>query len=92
MLLWIFLSLLSLSCALDPTTVFDSNGISLWEKIEEMERLVLNNAAFNELVNPCTFDIGSGPFQDTQQQTSAEWVRIIFHDVITKGIEGVGLG
>jgi hypothetical protein len=89
---FIFLSLLALACAIDPTTVFDSNGISLWEKMEEMERLMLNNAAFNELVNPCDFDIGGNPFQISQQQTAAQWVRIVFHDVITKNIEGPGLG
>ncbi|EPE28484.1 Heme-dependent peroxidase [Glarea lozoyensis ATCC 20868] len=84
----IFLS--SLALAVDPKTVFDSNGISLWEKIEELERQLLDTGTLSGLVNPCA----SNSFADPNEgrQTSAEWVRIVFHDAITKGIAGPGLG
>ncbi|EHK98403.1 putative L-ascorbate peroxidase 6 [Glarea lozoyensis 74030] len=72
------------------STVFDSNGISLWEKIEELERQLLDTGTLSGLVNPCA----SNSFADPNEgrQTSAEWVRIVFHDAITKGIAGPGLG
>jgi hypothetical protein len=84
----IFLS--SLALAVDPKTVFDSNGISLWEKIEELERQLLDTGTLSSLANPCA----SNSFADPNEgrQTTAEWVRIVFHDAITKGIAGPGLG
>jgi hypothetical protein len=100
MLLPFFVALLfqSLNCqALDPKTVFDANGISLYEKIEEIERQLLNPFTLNSLVTPCHEDFGLDQpgFNDTDtvgEQTSAEWVRIVFHDSITHGIAGPGLG
>jgi len=92
----ILLSLLSVVKALDPTTVFDANGFSLWEKIEAVERQLLNTATLNSLVTPCSFDFNNqfgnlGP-SVRGQQTSAEWIRTVFHDVITKNVAGPGLG
>ncbi|KAH6671975.1 heme peroxidase [Halenospora varia] len=58
----------------------DSNGISLYEKLEVMERLVLDGAV-GVSVNPCSFFRTGNP--NSGEQTSAEWVRIVFHDAIT---------
>lgn len=68
----------------------DINGITLYEKIEAMERQILQPFTLNSLVSPCSVNFGDSP--NRGQQTSAEWVRIVFHDVITKGIAGPGLG
>ena len=86
----IILSLVSLVPALDPNTVIDANGISLFDKIEEIERQLLQPATLNSLVLPCSLNAQANPNEG--QQTSAEWVRIVFHDCITKGIAGPGLG
>jgi hypothetical protein len=84
------LSLISLGHALDPKTVIDANGISLFDKIEEIERQLLQPATLNSLVLPCSLNAQADPNEG--QQTSAEWVRTVFHDCITKGIAGPGLG
>lgn len=68
----------------------DVNGITLYEKIEAMERQLLDPFTLNSLVTPCSVNFGASPFEG--EQTSAQWVRIVFHDVITKGIAGPGLG
>lgn len=90
MLLTLLFSFLPLALAVDPTTVIDSNGISLFEKIEEMERQLLNPQLLSSLVNPCFINVFANPNEG--RQTSAEWVRLIFHDAITKNIEGPGKG
>jgi hypothetical protein len=68
----------------------DSNGITLAEKVEYMERQLVDPTVLNSVVAPC----GGHNFADPRlgEQTAAEWVRIVFHDAITKGIEGPGLG
>ena len=68
----------------------DANGITLYEKIEEMERQILNPFTLNSVVTPCSVNFNDDP--NRGQQTSAEWVRIVFHDAITKNIAGPGLG
>lgn len=90
MLITLLFSFLPLALAIDPTTVIDSNGISLFEKIEEMERQLLNPQLLSSLVNPCFINVFSNPNEG--RQTSAEWVRLVFHDAITKNIEGPGKG
>ncbi|KAG9233260.1 heme peroxidase [Amylocarpus encephaloides] len=90
MLFPIFLSLLSAAQALDPKSVSDANGITLWEKIEAMERQLIEPGTLVSLVSPCGTNFGAPPFEG--QQTSAEWIRLVFHDCITKNIAGPGLG
>jgi len=68
----------------------DAFGITLYEKIEAMERQLLVPQKLQSLVSPCDENFGFDPNQG--EQTSAEWTRIVFHDVITKNIEGPGLG
>ncbi|KAG9227959.1 heme peroxidase [Amylocarpus encephaloides] len=68
----------------------DANGITLYEKIEEMERQILQPFTLNSLVSPCSNNQNGPP--EEQEQTAAQWVRILFHDVITKNVEGPGLG
>jgi hypothetical protein len=86
----LLLPLVPLIHALDPKTVIDANGISLFDKIEAIERQLLNPPTLNSLVLPCSNNANADPGEG--RQTSAEWVRIVFHDVITKGIAGPGLG
>jgi hypothetical protein len=68
----------------------DANGITLYEKVEAIERQLLDPFTLNSLVSPCSVNFGDDP--NRGEQTSAQWVRIVFHDVITKGIAGPGLG
>lgn len=68
----------------------DANGITLYEKLEEMERQMLNPFTLVSVVSPCSVNFNDDP--NRGQQTSAEWVRIVFHDMITKNIAGPGLG
>ncbi|KAH8676486.1 heme peroxidase [Tricladium varicosporioides] len=68
----------------------DINGITLYEKLEEMERQMLNPFTLVSVVSPCSVNFNDDP--NRGQQTSAEWVRIVFHDMITKNIAGPGLG
>jgi hypothetical protein len=86
----LLLPLVPLIHALDPKTVIDANGVSLFDKIEAIERQLLNPQVLNSLVVPCSLNAQADPHEG--QQTSAEWTRIVFHDVITKGIAGAGLG
>jgi len=69
----------------------DAYCISPYEKLEAMERLLLtpSSSTIGVFVNPCSTFLGS-PNQG--EQTSAEWVRIVFHDAITANIAaGTGL-
>lgn len=68
----------------------DINGITLYEKVEAIERQLLDPFTLNSLVSPCSVNFGDNP--NRGEQTSAQWVRIVFHDAITKGIAGPGLG
>jgi hypothetical protein len=68
----------------------DANGITLYEKVEAIERQLLDPFTLNSLVSPCSVNFGDDP--NRGEQTSAQWVRIVFHDAITKGIQGPGLG
>jgi len=59
----------------------DENGISLYDKLEQMERNLLQFQGLETSVNPCKFFQTGNP--NSGQQTSAEWIRIVFHDAIT---------
>jgi hypothetical protein len=68
-------------------------GISLAERVDAMEYILVEQAlAFTALINPCnTFvdEVDSLPPSvppNTGEQTSAAWVRIIFHDFITADV------
>jgi hypothetical protein len=66
----------------------DQYGISLYDKMEVMERILLSpitsqNHLIAATVNPCTAFAGSPALGE---QSSAEWVRIIFHDFITADV------
>ncbi|RDL35895.1 uncharacterized protein BP5553_06507 [Venustampulla echinocandica] len=92
MLLPILITLFSQFQGLNGQAVndVDANGITLLEKIEEMERQILNPFTLVSVVTPCGVNFNDN--QNRGQQTSAEWVRIIFHDSITANIAGPGLG
>lgn len=66
----------------------DQYGISLYDKMEVMERILLapitNTAHLIEAtVNPCTAFAGNPALGE---QSSAEWVRIVYHDFITADV------
>ncbi|KAF4626000.1 hypothetical protein G7Y89_g12164 [Cudoniella acicularis] len=50
-----------------------------------MERLLLNRGNIDVDVNPCSFFRTGIPIAG--EQTSAEWIRIVFHDAITANTE-----
>jgi hypothetical protein len=65
----------------------DANGISLDEKVLAVERLFLSGGTIIFPVTPCYFILGGPPSPDATtimgDQTSAQWVRTVFHDFIT---------
>ncbi|RFU35541.1 hypothetical protein B7463_g815, partial [Scytalidium lignicola] len=89
MLVLTLFALFSLFHGLNSEPV-DANGITLSEKIEALERQILNPTTLVFVVTPCSINSNDNP--NRGEQTSAEWVRIVFHDMITANIEGPGLG
>jgi hypothetical protein len=89
MLLPILVVLSSLFQGLNSQAV-DINGITLAEKVEEVERQMLNPFTLFNVVTPCSINFNGN--QSAGEQTSAEWVRIVFHDMITANVAGPGLG
>jgi hypothetical protein len=82
-MLWIALvSLLALFQAVKAQV--DVNGVSLADKVLWMERQLLTPGKMDFPVTPCSFLLNDNP--NRGEQTSAEWVRIIFHDVITHNV------
>ena len=64
--------------------VRDVNGVTLAEKMEGMDK-VLVESQVPALVSPCgVFSSGSAILGE---QTSAEWMRVVFHDVITANVQ-----
>ncbi|CAJ2506701.1 Uu.00g078870.m01.CDS01 [Anthostomella pinea] len=72
-----------------PTASADRNGISARDIYEEMEHILVDNKGTNSdgLVNaitPCSNYING---DDTDgEQSSAQWVRIAFHDIATADV------
>ncbi|KAH8815517.1 heme peroxidase [Xylogone sp. PMI_703] len=89
MLLPILLTIFSLLRGLNAEAV-DANGITLSEKIIALQRQMLNPTTLFFLVTPCSVNFNDNP--NRGEQTSAEWVRIVFHDSITANAAGPGLG
>lgn len=80
-------TLLPLALHLSPLfaqSTVDENGVSLYEKVEVMEELLLEFQGLETSVNPCGFFQTGDPKRG--QQSSAEWVRIVFHDAITADV------
>lgn len=85
----IFIALLSQFGFTNALTV-DKYGISLQDKMERMERMLLAGTNVEVSVNPCSFFRTGNP--NSGEQTAAEWVRIVFHDAITADLAaGTGL-
>ena len=70
--------LLSLACA--SSTFAFLPGISMWEAKDNLEA-ILTGDVLNFFVEPCA-SFTTGP-RIQGEQTAAEWVRIVFHDMIT---------
>ncbi|KAF4631414.1 hypothetical protein G7Y89_g6715 [Cudoniella acicularis] len=68
----------------------DANGITLGEKVEALERQLLDPNALSVVVSPCSSNFHDDPLRG--EQHSAEWVRIVFHDMVTANVAGPGLG
>jgi hypothetical protein len=89
MLLLALITLLSQLKGLNGQVV-DHYGITLEEKKLALEREMLHPSTLNSVVRPCHVNFNDNPVRG--QQTSAEWLRIIFHDMITANLAGPGLG
>jgi hypothetical protein len=64
--------------------VLDSNGISLQDKVEDMERRMLQINGLDLAVRSCdTFLLDKNPLGHI---SSAEWVRLVFHDAVTANV------
>lgn len=65
-------------------------GITMQDKIDAMDELLLTENAFTDVISPCDIFTGRSNISllpGTGEQTSAEWVRMIFHDFITADVE-----
>jgi len=62
----------------------DENGVTIAEKILNFERLILNPFGLNSIVEPCSKLFDADP--KTGETTSAEWIRIVFHDFATADV------
>ncbi|TVY88213.1 WSC domain-containing protein [Lachnellula willkommii] len=66
------------------------NGIDIRDKMEEMEHILVDNNGANSdgfvnAVSPCSSYVGrNGP--DSGEQSSAQWVRFVFHDSVTANL------
>lgn len=75
----------------------DSNGIEIRDKMEWMEHILVdnngtNNDGFMNAVTPCLNYVGfASNGSDRGEQSSAQWVRIAFHDFVTGNLT-TGLG
>jgi hypothetical protein len=68
--------------------VRDVNGVTLAEKMEGMDK-VLVESQVPGLVSPCS--VYSSGRATLGEQTSAQWMRVAFHDVITADVQqGIG--
>jgi hypothetical protein len=88
----LLICLVCLSCA-SLRVHAGHRGITLAERVDAMEFVLVEQALpFTQPINPCsTFidEIDSSPGSiplNTGEQSSAEWVRLIFHDFITADI------
>jgi hypothetical protein len=86
----LFLTLLVLFLQFQGLACQDANGITLDEKVLAVERLLLSGGTIIFPVTPCYF-ILNGPPQPSSttmmgDQTSAQWVRTVFHDFITANV------
>jgi hypothetical protein len=65
------------------------NGIDIQDMYEETEHILFdddgtNNDAFINAVTPCSNYVGFQSGGSSQgEQSSAQWVRIVFHDMVT---------
>lgn len=84
------LSLLQLATA-------QTNGIDLRDRMEEMEHILVDNTGTNSdgfvnAVTPCSNYVGFASNTTIRgEQSSAQWVRIAFHDFVTGNVS-TGLG
>jgi len=69
---------------LNAQSTVDANGISLDQKILNTERMILTPQELGFVVQNCTLFSDANPNQG--EESSAEWIRIVFHDFITHNV------
>jgi len=74
--------LLLLSYTACHVSATQQRGISLQDRISNMEELMFNENLLLEPLIPC----GSAGPANSGEQTAAEWVRIVFHDFVTANV------
>jgi hypothetical protein len=67
----------------------DRDGIAIREIMEEMEHVIVDNQGHNSdglanAINPCSNFIGGT--SSAGEQSTAEWVRLAFHDAVTADV------
>jgi hypothetical protein len=62
----------------------DQWGVSVTQRAESLERLILTTPTLDSLVEPCSKIFDDNPASG--EQTSAEWIRIVFHDFVTANV------
>jgi len=82
----LFLTLVTLTTLFNGLTAqtVDQNGVTLAEKTLNFERLILNPFGLNSIVEPCSKLFDGDP--KSGETTSAEWIRIVFHDFATADV------
>jgi len=66
------------------------NGIDMRDRMEEMEHIWVDNNGANAdgfvgAVSPCSNYVGPNG-QNRGEQSSAQWVRFVFHDSVTANL------
>jgi hypothetical protein len=69
---------------LNAQSTVDANGISLDQKILNTERMILTPQELGSVVSNCTLFAFANPNQG--EESSAEWIRIVFHDFVTHNV------
>ena len=62
----------------------DINGVTMQEKMEGMDKVLVESQVAS-IITPCSV-FATGRFT-AGEQSSAEWVHIVFHDAITADFE-----
>ena len=74
--------ILVLSCTVCHVSAAQQRGITLQDRISNMEEIMLNENLLIAPLLPC----GINAPASSGEQTAAEWVRIVFHDFVTANV------
>jgi len=63
-------------------------GITMQDRVDAVEDILVSQSTnILAAINPCSVFTGVFGPQEDGEQTSAEWVRLVFHDFITADVK-----